>query len=514
MVQTTDIGQKMMPTKKDLTALLLEQEKTRTLYWDSRDPFADLRMEWRASTMRHLFHILPGQRILEIGAGNGRFTLALNKKTRNECEITAAVFSKEYENQIEEKTKDINVKVVCLDAFPGQLDGESFDYIIVNHSLIYNYHDLFLSIVKSLLRPGGGLLLFEPNPWNPYLRIRRAINWFLRFFFKRIPEDYKSFDRLQILSILSEIGYAQINALPYDFLYASVPKLLLWPAKHLSIIMENFPYLRNFAGTLCIWAKNPMLENQKEYRMDLCEHSVLFGKVSFVIPCYNEEMNISTLVESLNDFYRKYIFEIIIVDDNSTDRTSMVAMKLSEKYKNVRLIRRSPPNGVGGALRDGLHQASGEYILIMDADFQQIIPEIRDLFDAAASGADVVVGSRFSRDSVLVNYAFTKIVANRTFHLLANLLLGRCFRDISNNLKIFRNEVAKRLIIESDDFAANAEAGLKPMLLGYKVIEVPISWINRSINMGFSTFRIIKTGPNYCKVLFRLVWRRITMNIH
>jgi len=77
-------------------------------------------------------------------------------------------------------------------------------------------------------------------------------------------------------------------------------------------------------------------------------------------------------------------------------------------------------------------------------------------------------------------------------------------------LKIFRSEVAKKLVIESDDFAANVETGLKPILLGYRAVEVPISWVNRSVDMGLSTFQIFKTGPNYWKILLRLTWRRIT----
>ncbi len=274
--------------------------------------------------------------------------------------------------------------------------------------------------------------------------------------------------------------------------------------------MENFPYFRNLAGSLYIWTRNPSHENEEQAKVDLCDHKMFIGKVSFVIPCYNEEMNVTPLVMSLIGFYGKYIFEILIIDDNSTDRTAMVTEKLSEIHKCIRLVKRSPPNGVGRALREGLKEAKGEYILSMDSDFQHIIPEMRDLFDAIADGADVAVGSRFSRESVLVNYAFTKILANRAFHVLANILLGRHFRDISNNLKIFRREVAKRLVIESDDFAANVETGLKPILLGYRVVEVPISWVNRSVDMGFSTFRIFKTGPNYWKILLRLVWRRVT----
>jgi SAM-dependent methyltransferase len=489
---------------------LSKQEKQRTVYWNTRDTFVDLRMEWRASMMRHLFHILPGQRILEIGAGNGKFAQALVKVTRNECKITMAVFSREYEKEIREKILNDNIEVIFLDSFPGVLAGEKFDYIIANHLLAYKFRDLFLSSVKSLLRPGGGLLLFEPNPWNPYLRLRRPLQKILPFLRSADDSEPLSLDRLQVFSILSELGYIQINALPHDFLYPPVPKFLLWPVKNLSIVMENFPYLRNFAGSLYIWARNPALEGYKEPSVDLCEHKAFLSRVSFVIPCHNEEMNIIPLVEGLNNFYGRYIHEIIIVDDNSTDNTAGIAERISEKYNYMRIIRRFPPSGVGRALREGIQMASGEYIVTMDGDFKHIIPEIRDLFDAVAAGADMAVGSRFSPKSVLINYAFTKIIANRAFHLLANLFFNKRFRDVSNNLKIFRQEVAKRLVIESDDFSVNAEIGLKPILLGYKVVEVPISWINRTINMGFSTFRIFKTAPNYNKILFKLLWRRIT----
>jgi hypothetical protein len=144
----------------------------------------------------------------------------------------------------------------------------------------------------------------------------------------------------------------------------------------------------------------------------------------------------------------------------------------------------------------------------MDCDFQHIIPDLTGLFDAVAKGADVAVGSRFSRESVLLNYAFTKILANRGFHILANLLLGKHFRDATNNLKLMRKEVLKKMVLEADDFAANAETGLQPILLDYNVKEVPISWINRSVDMGFSSFNLLDTGPNYFVVLFRLVFRK------
>src|SRR5580700_11012979 len=120
----------------------------------------------------------------------------------------------------------------------------------------------------------------------------------------------------------------------------------------------------------------------------------------------------------------------------------------------------------------------------MDSDFVQIVPELRDLFDAVADGCDGAIGSRFSHQSVLLNYPFLKILCNRGFHLLVNIFLDSRIRDISNNLKLYRADIIKNIDIEQDHFAANVETGLKPILAGYDVREVPISWINRTVDMG------------------------------
>jgi hypothetical protein len=146
----------------------------------------------------------------------------------------------------------------------------------------------------------------------------------------------------------------------------------------------------------------------------------------------------------------------------------------------------------------------------MDCDFQHLLPEFRDLFDAAAKGHDVVVGSRFSRHSVLLNYPFQKIVANRAVHALAQVSLLRRFRDLTNNLKLIRREVFERMNLIEPGFAANAETGLQPLILGYKVKEVPIAWINRTPDMGSSSFRLVKVGGGYGRVLWNL-WRGLVL---
>jgi len=215
-------------------------------------------------------------------------------------------------------------------------------------------------------------------------------------------------------------------------------------------------------------------------------------------------MNIKPLINQLKVFFNDYIHEIIPVDDNSTDKTREVIQKLAQEDPRIKPVLRSPPNGVGRALADGYRVATGQYILSIDCDFQHLIPEMRDLFDAAVEGYDVVVGSRFSRHSVLLNYPFAKIVCNRGFHALAQILLRQRFRDLTNNLKLMRREVVEGLQLTQPGFAVNAETGLQPLLLGYSVKEVPISWINRTPNMGASSFRLVKVGGGYWQVLFRL----------
>ena len=505
----------MSPARQQRIAqTLARQEELRTIYWEQYDHFVERRMAWRASTMRHLFHLLPGKRILEIGAGNGSFTRALLRMTDGECPITSLVFSKAFEKPItfSDGSRADNVTIRHVEAFPGDMQDNDYDYIVAYHMLQDDIKYDVLYEMKKMLKPGGGILLYERNPWNPYYRVRMILRKVLPLAWKR-PYEMISFGKLQIMSGLTDLGYTHIRAMPYDFIYSPLPEFMLWPVKQLSLILENCPLVRNFAASLYIIARKEDLAETTSSACDLSHHEMFFHKVSFVIPCHNEEMNIYPLIKSIRDFFPNYIREIIIVDDNSTDDTYEIARLIMEKDSKVQVIRRSPPNGVGRALRDGIQAAQGRYILIMDSDFLEIIPEMRNLFDSVASGADVAIGSRFSRESVLLNYPFTKIIVNRLFHMLANFLLGKQFRDISNNLKLLRSEIAKEIILESDDFAANAETGLKPIMSGYDVREVPISWINRSVSMGLSSFKILKTGPNYCRVLFRLFARRVLRKV-
>jgi glycosyltransferase involved in cell wall biosynthesis len=216
-------------------------------------------------------------------------------------------------------------------------------------------------------------------------------------------------------------------------------------------------------------------------------------------------MNVGPLVSQLTALFDEYIHEFILVDDNSLDDTQAVMFTLAEADSRIKVVHRTPPNGVGRAISDGIRASTGRYLLLMDCDFQHLLPEVRDLFDAATQGYDLVVGSRFSRHSVLLNYPFQKILFNRAFHALAQLLLVARFRDLTNNLKLMRREIAERLVLLEPGFAANAETGLQPLIMGYRIREVPISWIGRSHDMGTSSFQVMRVGGHYWRVL-RRIW--------
>lgn len=474
-------------------ATLAFRERFRDAYWDEHDPIADERLLWRAQTFRHTVHLLPGQRILELGSGSGRFTRVLRRVTRAENPLTCVRFSPC------EAAAPEGVEVLVTDDLPRALKGREFERIVGMDLLDARTAEWLLPVLHEHLTPGGQVIFYESNPWNVVLRLR---NWVSRL--AGHPDERALLDKPRLYELLSEIGFIRVFAVFNDFLYRPLTGRLTWPLRNLTILLENAPLVQTLAGSILLHAQKPPRQIAPP-RISLFRHEALRDAVSVVVPCHDEEDNLRPLVERILTLYGEYVHEIVLVDDNSKDGTAEVIRALAHEEPRVRGVFRTPPNGVGRALADGLAAARGRWILTSDCDFQHLLPEFRDLFDAAAEGCDVAVGSRFTRHSVLLNYPFTKILANRGFHLLAQLLLWRRFNDLTNNLKLMRREVVDDLRLREPGFAVNAEIGLQPLLSGHRVREVPISWINRTPGMGTSSFRLAKVGTGYWRALLGLV---------
>lgn len=227
-------------------------------------------------------------------------------------------------------------------------------------------------------------------------------------------------------------------------------------------------------------------------------------KISIVIPAHNEENNLGKIVPALLKEHDNCIYEIIVVNDASSDRTKEVGEKLMKKYKKLKLVNRVPPCGVGRALRDGYKAVSkkSDWILSMDCDFLENIKEIKRLIKKAEQGYDGVLGSRYISKGKLVNYPFIKKVANRIYHVLVRSLLGINQKDLTNNFKLYKREIFETIEFKSNDFAINAETGILPIVKGYNLTEVPVSWIQRTFDT--SDFKVFKLAPSYLKVFFRV----------
>lgn len=482
---------------------LCEMERVREAYWLRYPQTSPVKLRWRALTVGACLHVLPGESILELGAGSGIWTEHLATVFRGESPITAAVFNGDFAAQANEK-KLPNVRFVRVQDIAKDLPQRQFDYVVGTAILCHNLYAQNLAAIHSLLKPGGQILFFEANYWNPQVFLKSTIRAVGRY--AGNADCQVGMRKYRLLRAASHEGFTNIDIIPYDIVHPLTPRPLVRWIRDLAFLLEHTPVVRDVCGTLYIWAKKPEYEPLPKLRPQLATHDTLFGSTSVVIPCHNEEMNVRPLVNALLQMYGKYIQEIILVNDNSTDGTAEVIRAMSRIDPRVKLLDRKPPGGVGRALREGCAIATGRYILTMDCDFVQIAPELRGLFDAVASGHDGAIGSRFSHESVLINYPLGKVICNRGFHLLMNVLLWKRMRDISNNLKFMRADILKSIAIQENHFAANVETGLKPILAGYDIKEVPISWVNRTTEMGQSSFRVLRFAPRYALALLRIVW--------
>lgn len=226
--------------------------------------------------------------------------------------------------------------------------------------------------------------------------------------------------------------------------------------------------------------------------------------LSVILIAHNEEQAIGPMLEGLLRAYDEEVLEIIVVDDASSDRTAEIVSDWAKRDRKVRLIKRTPPCGVGLALRTGFANISprAEYVLTMDSDFVENIAQVRALLDAMEKeDCDGVIGSRFVAGGKIVRYPALKRLMNRLFHGVVRILFRVKQNDLTNNFKLYKANIFRSMPWQSNGFAMNAETGLLPILFGYKLIEVPVIWVDRDPEMGRSKFGLFRHGGGYLRVI-------------
>eukprot|EP00271_Cylindrocystis_brebissonii_P014624 TRINITY_DN3603_c0_g1_i1.p1 TRINITY_DN3603_c0_g1~~TRINITY_DN3603_c0_g1_i1.p1 ORF type:complete len:239 (-),score=30.40 TRINITY_DN3603_c0_g1_i1:761-1477(-) len=209
-------------------------------------------------------------------------------------------------------------------------------------------------------------------------------------------------------------------------------------------------------------------------------------KYSVLLPTYNERENISVVVHLLVSVFKRanLQFEVVVIDDNSPDGTQKVVKELQHHYgEDVILLRPRPGKlGLGTAYVHGLQHASGDFVLIMDADLShhpKYIPEF--IKKQHETGADIVTGSRYMPGGGVCGWDLRRKVTSRGANVLAHTLLWPKVSDLTGSFRLYRKDVLAKLMREvtSKGYVFQMEMIVRATRAGCNIQEVPIVFVDR-----------------------------------
>jgi len=225
-------------------------------------------------------------------------------------------------------------------------------------------------------------------------------------------------------------------------------------------------------------------------------------RISLVLPMYNEEESIRTAVTAAENVLEPITggnYEIIIVDDASTDRTGQIAEELAAEDPHIRPVHHASNRTLGGAIRTGLSHSQGEVVIYTDADLpcdMGYIAKALPLLDEA----DVVIGYRISRQEGFKRWLYSKV-----YNLLIRLFLKLKVRDVNFAFKLFNRQVVKAMELHSEGSFIDAEMLAEAQRKGFRIAEIPVKYQPRQA--GESTL----ARPTVILKIFREMfqyWRR------
>jgi dolichol-phosphate mannosyltransferase len=227
-------------------------------------------------------------------------------------------------------------------------------------------------------------------------------------------------------------------------------------------------------------------------------------KLSIVIPAYNEE---GSLPETLTTLYavlqeENILHEILVINDNSKDKTLEILQHLSTTIPTLRYITNPAPyNGFGYAVRKGLENFAGDCVAIMMADLSDSPKDLVKYYKTMQTQeVDAVFGSRFIKGGAVYDYPTIKLYINRMANMLVKILTGVAYNDFTNAFKLYKKETIVGIQpLLSPHFNLTLELSLKTIVRGYSFAVVPNSWTNRKY--GESKLKIKEMGSRYFFIL-------------
>jgi len=214
-------------------------------------------------------------------------------------------------------------------------------------------------------------------------------------------------------------------------------------------------------------------------------------KLSIIIPVFNEERTIARVLKNVTALRLPSVEnEIIVVDDGSTDATTSTINKQQSANNKLKVFRHETNQGKGAAVRTGIKAATGDFILIQDADLEYNPQDILKFVDELKNGkAQVVYGTRlrrlpnFSRDERTLRF-FLHYLGNRVLSLVASILYGQWLTDMETGYKLFPRSAIQAMRLQAKSFDFEPEITAKLLKSGYKILEVNIKTIPRGYEEG------------------------------
>jgi dolichyl-phosphate beta-glucosyltransferase len=229
--------------------------------------------------------------------------------------------------------------------------------------------------------------------------------------------------------------------------------------------------------------------------------------LSIVVPAYNEETRLPASLQAITQFAsgKSYDVEVVVVDNNSTDRTGEIVRDYAQRFEFVRGLHEAT-QGKGAAVRTGMLAATGQYRFICDADLSMPIDEVDKFLPPQLERYDIAIASREVEGAVRYDEPTYRHLMGRVFNTIVRLFAIPGFQDTQCGFKMFRASTAEDLFLlqTMNGWSFDVEILYAAYRRGYHIVEVPINWyyknntrinpISDSVNMFLEVFKIRWNG--------------------
>ena len=224
--------------------------------------------------------------------------------------------------------------------------------------------------------------------------------------------------------------------------------------------------------------------------------------LTILIPVKNEEDNISNIIDNIEKRLFNLNYEVLFVNDFSTDNTVEIINNYKNLKKNIEIVH-NKKEGLGEAIKNGIKFSKGEYLSIIMCDGSDDIDDLKKYVEIIKKeNLDAVFGSRFLRNSKIIGYPKFKLFLNRIFNYFVSLIYVNKYNDFTNAFKIYKKSVLLEIEpIVSESFNVFLELPLKIINRRFKYKVVPINWLGRE--QGVSKFKFNELRSKY---IFTLIY--------